>query len=78
MHGCQWIRVSCVNFNLLSSAHNHPQLHFRLRAGSPPSMPIYNGWRHCYDTLKLAGDHKRGSSLFFRYVKSKNTVLERM
>lgn len=35
-----------------------------LRAGG--SM-YYDSWQHCYRSLKLSGDHKRGSSLFFRY-----------
>ncbi|KAG5674700.1 hypothetical protein PVAND_004652 [Polypedilum vanderplanki] len=34
----------------------------------------YESWRHCYDSLKMSGDHKRGSSLFFRYVKTPNII----
>lgn len=37
-----------------------------LRAGSPPLMPVFTNWRQCYDILKSNGQHKRGSSLFFR------------
>lgn len=40
-----------------------------LRAGSLPFMPRYDSWQHCYNSLKQTGDHKRGSSLFFRYLK---------
>lgn len=29
----------------------------------------YASWQHCYSSLKLSGNHKRGSSLFFRYIK---------
>lgn len=40
----------------------------RLKAGSLPNMEQYVDWRDCYARLKAAGQHKRGSSLFFRYV----------
>ena len=44
-----------------------------LRAGSNMS---YSSWYHCYNSLKLTGDHKRGSSLFFRYTnRSKPSIL---
>jgi len=49
-----------------------------LRAGSPPLMPIYSNWKHCYESLRLSGDHKRGSSVFFRYVNQNSTVWKRM
>lgn len=39
----------------------------RLKAGP---MPSYESWQHCYSSLKMNGNHKRGSSLFFRYVKT--------
>jgi carrier protein len=39
-----------------------------LKAGTPPQMPVYADWRQCYRMLKLNGQQKRGSSLFFRYV----------
>ncbi|CAO1340330.1 unnamed protein product [Diamesa serratosioi] len=45
-----------------------------LKAGMPPLMPVFNGWRDCYNILKSTGDHKRGSSLFFRYIRSKKTI----
>ncbi|XP_062550121.1 mitochondrial carrier homolog 2 [Armigeres subalbatus] len=40
----------------------------RLKAGCLPNMEQYKDWRDCYGKLKAAGQHKRGSSLFFRYV----------
>lgn len=43
-----------------------------LRAGS---LPRYDSWQHCYSSLKLSGDHKRGSSLFFRYLKTNKTPI---
>ncbi|XP_055532259.1 mitochondrial carrier homolog 2 [Wyeomyia smithii] len=39
----------------------------RLKAGNLPNMEPYLNWRDCYGKLKAAGNHKRGSSLFFRY-----------
>lgn len=42
-----------------------------LAAGRPPQMPLYNNWYDCFNTLKAEGDLKRGSSIFFRYVKPK-------
>lgn len=38
----------------------------RLIAGQPPQMPLYKNWSHCWRELNTAGEHKRGSSLFFR------------
>lgn len=38
----------------------------RLAIGRPPHMPVYRNWVHCYSHLSLAGEAKRGSSLFFR------------
>jgi len=49
-----------------------------LRAGSPPLMPIYSSWKHCYDSLHLSGDHKRGSSVFFRYVNQNSAFWRKM
>uniref|UniRef100_T1E267 Putative mitochondrial carrier protein 1 n=1 Tax=Psorophora albipes TaxID=869069 RepID=T1E267_9DIPT len=40
----------------------------RLKAGNLPSMEPYRDWRDCYAKLRAAGQHKRGSSLFFRYA----------
>lgn len=40
----------------------------RLKAGNLPNMEPYHDWRDCYAKLKAAGQHKRGSSLFFRYA----------
>lgn len=40
----------------------------RLKAGNLPNMEPYMDWRHCYARLQAAGQHKRGSSIFFRYV----------
>lgn len=40
-----------------------------MRAGRPPQMPIYDNWRSCMKDLSLRGELKRGSSLFFRYVR---------
>ncbi|XP_031618517.1 mitochondrial carrier homolog 2 [Contarinia nasturtii] len=39
----------------------------RLQAGSEPHMPLYKNWSHCYDHLRSINQHKRGSSLFWRY-----------
>lgn len=49
-----------------------------LRAGSLPFMPVYDSWQHCYNSLKLSGDHKRGSSLFFRYYKRPSVAVPRL
>lgn len=48
----------------------------RLKAGSRPNMDLYLNWRDCYGKLKAAGEHKRGSSLIFRYASrpSKSSV----
>lgn len=40
----------------------------RLRAGNPPLMDHFINWRYCYASLLLNGEHKRGSSFFFRSV----------
>lgn len=40
----------------------------RLRAGNLPIMEPYRDWRDCYAKLRAANAHKRGGSLFFRYV----------
>lgn len=40
----------------------------RLAIGQAPHMPVYRNWMHCYKSLSLSGDSKRGSSLFFRWV----------
>lgn len=45
-----------------------------LRAGSTEFMPRYDSWRICYNDLRIKGDHKRGSSLFFRYVKNQKAL----
>lgn len=37
-----------------------------IKAGRPPHMPIYNSWTICWRELYAAGEHKRGSSLFWR------------
>lgn len=45
----------------------------RLKAGNIPNMEPYHDWRDCYAKLKAAGQHKRGSSLFFRYASRPKT-----
>lgn len=40
----------------------------RLKAGNPPMMDHYINWRDCYVRLQLQGQHKRGSSFFFRFA----------
>lgn len=40
-----------------------------LSAGSPPNMPPYDSWTHCYATLSRQNALKRGSSLFWRYYR---------
>ncbi|KAK6627786.1 hypothetical protein RUM43_002346 [Polyplax serrata] len=37
-----------------------------LKAGSPPQMPIYKSWLHCWKHLESTKQIKRGSSLFWR------------
>lgn len=39
----------------------------RLTAGTEPHMPIYKNWSECLTHLKSINQHKRGSSLFWRY-----------
>lgn len=41
-----------------------------LAAGRPPMMPLYDSWRHCYQSLSHSRELKRGSSVFFRYAKN--------
>lgn len=38
----------------------------KLALGNPPHMKVYSSWIGCYNDLTLAGEQKRGSSLFFR------------
>ncbi|CAH2242740.1 mitochondrial carrier homolog 2-like [Pararge aegeria] len=38
-----------------------------LKAGSPPLMPVYPSWQACWRDLLKNKQHKRGSSLIFRY-----------
>ncbi|XP_013140236.1 PREDICTED: mitochondrial carrier homolog 2-like [Papilio polytes] len=38
-----------------------------LKAGNPPAMPIYTSWQACWKDLLRNKQHKRGSSLIFRY-----------
>ncbi|XP_050351906.1 mitochondrial carrier homolog 2-like [Nymphalis io] len=38
-----------------------------LRAGNPPLMPVYPSWYACWRELGRNKQHKRGSSLIFRY-----------
>lgn len=38
-----------------------------LRAGCPPNMPKYPHWQKCWQDLVRNKQHKRGSSLIFRY-----------
>ena len=41
----------------------------RLKAGLPPNMPAFGGWRDCYRYLKSSGTLYRGSVIFFpRFV----------
>ncbi|XP_055621313.1 mitochondrial carrier homolog 2 [Toxorhynchites rutilus septentrionalis] len=47
----------------------------RLKAGSLPNMEPYRDWRDCYAKLRKAGEHKRGSSLFFRYASQPASVV---
>lgn len=39
----------------------------RLQAGQQPQMPVYKNWSECLNHLKSINQHKRGSSLFWRY-----------
>lgn len=43
-----------------------------LAAGRPPNMPLYNNWVDCFSKMRADGDLKRGSSIFFRYVRAKS------
>ncbi|XP_041986310.1 mitochondrial carrier homolog 2-like isoform X2 [Aricia agestis] len=38
-----------------------------LKAGNPPLMPAYPSWQSCWRELLRTKQHKRGSSLIFRY-----------
>ncbi|CAG4950697.1 unnamed protein product [Colias eurytheme] len=38
-----------------------------LQAGNPPAMPKYPSWQNCWKDLVRNKQHKRGSSLIFRY-----------
>lgn len=38
----------------------------KLALGNPPHMKVYPNWSQCYNDLSATGEHKRGSSLFFR------------
>ncbi|KAG7296389.1 hypothetical protein JYU34_021537 [Plutella xylostella] len=38
-----------------------------LRAGNPPHMPAYPNWQTCWRELVRSKQHKRGSSIIFRY-----------
>lgn len=38
-----------------------------LKAGNPPLMPAYPSWQSCWRDLLRNKQHKRGSSLIFRY-----------
>lgn len=38
-----------------------------LKAGSPPLMPEYMSWHACWRDLMRSKQHKRGSSIIFRY-----------
>ncbi|NP_001036860.1 mitochondrial carrier homolog [Bombyx mori] len=38
-----------------------------LKAGNPPAMPNYPSWQVCWRDLMRNKQHKRGSSLIFRY-----------
>lgn len=40
-----------------------------LSAGRPPNMPLYSNWSDCFRMLKVDGELKRGSSVFFRHVR---------
>jgi len=41
----------------------------RLKGGQPPNMPVYYNWSHCWKHLYSIQEHKRGSSLFWRYYQ---------
>lgn len=38
-----------------------------LQAGNPPVMPLYPSWQSCWRELLRNKQHKRGSSIIFRY-----------
>jgi len=56
-------RSYCYPFSLMSTlmAVNN----CRLKAGIPPQMPIFNGWRECYRYLSTSGLMYRGSMIIF-------------
>lgn len=56
-------RSYCYPFSLMSTlmAVNN----CRLKAGIPPQMPIFNGWRECYRYLSMSGLMYRGSMIIF-------------
>lgn len=43
----------------------------RLQAGQPPQMQVYYNWSECWKHLSSINEHKRGSSLFWRYYQPK-------
>lgn len=50
-------------------------LYFRLKAGSPPNMPEYKTWLHCWKHLKSTNQIKRGSSLLWRYYTGPQVII---
>lgn len=52
--------------------------YFRLKAGSPPALPIFTqGWKNCWNYLSQTNQLKRGSFPILRYSKipEKPTVI---
>ncbi|XP_028171917.1 mitochondrial carrier homolog 2-like [Ostrinia nubilalis] len=47
-----------------------------LKAGNPPLMPVYPSWQTCWRDLLRNKQHKRGSSLIFRYYIAPIAVLQ--
>ncbi|XP_028030526.1 mitochondrial carrier homolog 2-like [Bombyx mandarina] len=47
-----------------------------LKAGNPPAMPNYPSWQVCWRDLMRNKQHKRGSSLIFRYYIAPISALQ--
>lgn len=47
-----------------------------LKAGNPPAMPNYPSWQACWSDLVRNKQHKRGSSLIFRYYIAPISALQ--
>lgn len=61
-----YLRLLFLPPSVYHSQNKNNYFFFRLVAGSPPNMPIYDGWIDCYRHLKQIRGLKRGSSMLWR------------